>query len=192
MPTSRFDWRFFARILVWFAQVDDFVDAWMTSATVWVPMYQFAFAVLLCWTYPQGLQKTPSYNYAVYCTGVCLGVLTGVWRCPQYHNAEAAERLRIVRGSITSWSFAFFAGRRFFLGLAVVFAVKALTKEILRFIIPAALRLCGIPHSDHEACKEKSTPIGYNVLTPIRLLNYAAVSWAVVEPCFHLFEWLQI
>lgn len=80
-----------------YAAVDDFIDAWMTATTVFVPAYQLAFAVVLCWTYPQGLQRTPSYNYAVYFTGVCLGVVTGVWRCPHHHSALFSAVSRSLR-----------------------------------------------------------------------------------------------
>jgi len=175
-----------------YISVDDFVDAWMTSTTAFVPAYQLAFAILLCWTYPAGLQKTPSYNYAVYFTGVCLGVTTGVWRCPHHHNAEAATRLRVARGDFPSAGFFVFGGRRFILGLVVVLIFRAVSKEILKIIVPAVLRLLRIPHSDHEAGEKGGEPKGYNVLTPIRLLNYTIVGWAVVEPCFDLFERLQI
>lgn len=176
-----------------YIQIDDFIDAWMTATTAFVPAYQLAFASVLCWTYPRGLQKTPSYNYAVYFTGVCLGVVTGVWRCPHHHSVEAAARLREVRGLFPSVSFFVFGGRRFLLGLVLVLLLRAVTKEVLKILVPAVLRLLSIPHSDHEAQeKAKKSPIGYNVLTPIRLLNYAAVGWAVVEPCFDLFQWLHI
>lgn len=173
-----------------YISVDDFVDAWMTSSTVFVPAYQLAFATLLCWTYPAGLQKTPSYNYAVYFTGVCLGVTTGVWRCPRHHSVNAAATLRQVRGDFPSVGFFFFAGRRFMLGLLVVLLLRAISKEILKTVVSPVLRLLKIPHSNHEAKDAKV--VGYNVMTPIRLLNYAVVGWSVVEPCFDLFEWLQI
>lgn len=165
-------------------KVDDFIDAWMTATTVFVPAYQLAFAVVLCWTYPQGLQRTPSYNYAVYFTGVCLGVVTGVWRCPHHHS---------VRGPLASTGFMLFVGRRFLVGLVVVLALRAASKEILKLLVPRVFQILGIPCSDHEAKpKEEKDPVGYNVLTPTRLLNYAVVGWTVVEPCFDLFEWLRI
>ncbi|CAK9068128.1 unnamed protein product [Durusdinium trenchii] len=134
-----------------YIQIDDFIDAWMTATTAFVPAYQLAFASVLCWTYPRGLQKTPSYNYAVYFTGVCLGVVTGVWRCPHHHSVEAAARLREVRGPFPSVSFFVFGGRRFLLGLVLVLLLRAVTKEVLKILVPAVLRLLSIPHSDHEA-----------------------------------------
>lgn len=174
-------------------KVDDFIDAWMTATTVFVPAYQLAFAVVLCWTYPQGLQRTPSYNYAVYFTGVCLGVVTGVWRCPHHHSVAAAEAIKAVRGPLASTGFMLFVGRRFLVGLVVVLALRAASKEILKLLVPRVFQILGIPCSDHEAKpKEEKDPVGYNVLTPTRLLNYAVVGWTVVEPCFDLFEWLRI
>ncbi|CAE7537847.1 LPPD [Symbiodinium necroappetens] len=176
-----------------YAAVDDFIDAWMTATTAFVPAYQLAFAVVLCWTYPQGLQRTPSYNYAVYFTGVCLGVVTGVWRCPHHHSVAAAEAIKAVRGPLASTGFMLFVGRRFLVGLVVVLALRAASKEILKLLVPRVFQILGIPCSDHEAKpKEEKDPVGFNVLTPTRLLNYAVVGWTVVEPCFDLFEWLRI
>ncbi|CAE8699463.1 unnamed protein product, partial [Polarella glacialis] len=179
-------------LLLAYIPVEDFVDAWMTSTTGFVPAYQLVFSVMLCWTYPVGLQPTPSYNYAVYFTGVCLGVITGVWRCPDYHNASAAEVARAARGHPLSAGFLVFAGRRFIVGLVVILGVRAVSKELLKLIVPATLRVLQIPHSDHEKVKKGCKPIGYNVLTPIRLLNYAAMGWAVAEPAFDLFAFLGI
>ncbi|CAE7033665.1 LPPD [Symbiodinium natans] len=172
-----------------YVTVDDFIDAWMTATTAFVPAYQLAFAVVLCWTYPQGLQRTPSYNYAVYFTGVCLGVVTGVWRCPHHHSVTAAEAIKAVRGPMASVGAFFFVGRRFLVGLLLVLALRAASKEILKLLVPRIFHVFGVPCSDHESTKN---PIGYNVLTPMRLLNYAVVGWTVVEPCFDLFEWLRI
>lgn len=76
------------------------------------------------------------------------------------------------------------------LGLLVVLLLRAISKEILKTVVSPVLRLLKIPHSNHEAKDAKV--VGYNVMTPIRLLNYAVVGWSVVEPCFDLFEWLQI
>jgi len=176
-----------------YAAVDDFIDAWMTATTAFVPAYQLAFAVVLCWTYPQGLQRTPSYNYAVYFTGVCLGVVTGVWRCPHHHSVAAADAIKAVRGPLASTGFMLFVGRRFLVGLVLVLALRAASKEILKLLVPRIFQILGIPCSDHEAKqKEGKEPVGYNVLTPTRLLNYAVVGWTVVEPCFDVFEWLSI
>eukprot|EP00439_Symbiodinium_sp_Y106_P059542 s1288_g8.t1 len=176
-----------------YAAVDDFIDAWMTATTAFVPAYQLAFAVVLCWTYPQGLQRTPSYNYAVYFTGVCLGVVTGVWRCPHHHSVAAADAIKAVRGPLASTGFMLFVGRRFLVGLVLVLALRAASKEILKLLVPRIFQILGIPCSDHEAKqKEGKEPVGYNVLTPTRLLNYAVVGWTVVEPCFDVFEWLRI
>ncbi|CAE7682719.1 LPPD [Symbiodinium pilosum] len=177
-----------------YAAVDDFVDAWMTATTAFVPAYQLAFAVVLCWTYPAGLQRTPSYNYAVYFTGVCLGVVTGVWRCPHHHSVAAAEAIKAARGPLASSSFVLFVGRRFVVGLVLVLILRAVSKEVLKLLVPRVFYVFGVPCSDHE-CKQDSaqtTRVGYNVLTPTRLLNYAVVGWTVVEPCFDLFQWLEI
>jgi len=178
-----------------YAAVDDFVDAWMTATTAFVPAYQLLFATLLCWTYPAGLQKTPSYNYAVYFTGVCLGVVTGVWRCPHHHSAAAAEYIKEARGPVGSAAFLLFVGRRFVIGLPLALLLRAVSKEILKLAVPLAFRLAGIPCAEPETkqtADSQKIAKGYDVLTPVRLLNYAVVGWTVVEPCFDLFEWLQI
>lgn len=197
-----------AVLMLVFLPVELYLDAWITSSSYSVPAYATVFAILLCWTYPVSLRPTPSFDYAVYFTGVGLGVIIGVWRCPQFHNEQAQDFLEKTRGPVLSIGFWLFALRRFFLGLILVLALRALSKEILKLVVPFVMDLLAIPHSDHDkfyALKQDhcSTatpetdvppckPVGYNVLTPIRLLNYAVVGWASTEAAFELFERLRI
>lgn len=189
-------------LLLFYIPIEDFADAWMTSASGFVPAYQLVFASLLCWMYPKGLRPTPSYTYAVYFTGVCLGVITGVWRCPCFHGVAATTAVRAARGHPFGLQFIRFLGTRFVVGLSIVFALRAVSKEVLKVAVPRLMDALRIRHSDHEqfyaalATKTgdvgSATPVGYNVLTPIRLLNYAVVGWAVVEPAFDVFALLGI
>lgn len=197
-----------AVLMLVFLPMELYLDAWITSSSYSAPAYATAFAILLCWTYPVSLRPTPSFDYAVYFTGVGLGVIIGVWRCPQFHNEQVQDFLEKTRGPVLSVHFWFFALRRFFLGLMLVLALRAVSKEILKLVVPFVMDLLGFPYSDYdkfyaskqEHCKTSSPevdmpackPGGYNVLTPIRLVNYAVVGWATTEAAFELFQRLHI
>ena len=195
-------------LLFIYIPIEDFMDAWMREA-MWTPVYQSFFAVLLCWTYPKPLRPTPSFNYAVYFTGTAWGLIIGIWRRADFHSAEASQAIRERRGPIFSLSCVTFVALRFVVGLMVVLVLRAVAKEIAKVVVPLAMNLCKLKHSDHDkfylelAEKEGGKlhfhkkevwpePEGYNILTGIRLLTYAAVGWAVVEPAYQSFVWLGI
>ena len=117
---------------------------------------------------------------------------------------------RASRGHIFSLSCVWFVGARFVVGFMVVLVARAIGKEVAKVIVPLGMRLLKLKYSDHDQfyaelaqkqpggilrlhTKDKwPEPEGYNILTGIRLVTYAAVGWAVVEPAFVAFKILGI
>jgi hypothetical protein len=195
-------------LLMFYIPVEDFFEAWMTGSAV-IPYFQTCFAVVLCWTYPKPLRPTPSYNYAVYFTAVCWGLVIGIWRRPDFHSLAAASAMVERRGSLLSWTCIQFVGVRFVVGVVLVLVLRAIAKEVAKVVIPLLFKLCRIPYSDYDqfydelAAKEGGKldytrtrtwpePPGYNVLTGVRFLTYGVVGWAVSEGAYQVFAWLGI
>ena len=144
-------------LLVFWILVDPFVEAFITDQASNVVPFQITMSVLLVNAYPVPLRRTPSFTYAVYFSGVCSGVVIGVWRTfTRFHDAaaQASARAHLWRpvgddsGAVEA-ALGAVAGEwgvvglrvlaRFVVGLAIVLAARAATKAVASRVL---MRLC--------------------------------------------------
>ena len=145
--------------LVFWVLLDPFVEAFITDTTSAVVPFQLTMSVLLVNAYPVPLRRTPSFTYAVYFSGVCSGVVIGVWRTyTRFHDAaaQAAARAHLWRPvsenlgvGAAEAALSAVAGEsgvvglrvlaRFVVGLAIVLAARAVTKAVASRVL---MRLC--------------------------------------------------
>nr|ABR18474.1 unknown [Picea sitchensis] len=197
-------------LVLWFT-VHERLDSFITSGKN-VTSFWASFAFLLLFAYPTPELPTPSFEFHVAFNGVALGVVSGINRTfSEFHN-EYVPRLFGPHLGATM----FF--KRVMIGLPIIIAVKFVSKALAKGLLPLICNLMGVPIKSSSYVQPvkgatvsavKSQGVGqlsgylqkiflsppeecYDVDTGIRLLQYAGLSWSVVELVPLVFQYMRL
>jgi len=203
-------------LVLWFT-VHERLDSFITSGKN-VTSFWASFAFLLLFAYPTPELPTPSFEFHVAFNGVALGVVSGINRTfSEFHN-EYVPRLFGPHLGATMFFKRVLIGLPII--IAVKFVSKALAKGLLPLIcnlmgVPIKSSSYVQPVKGATVSAVKGQGVGqlslssrqsgylqkiflstpeecYDVDTGIRLLQYAGLSWSVVELVPLVFQYMRL
>lgn len=126
-----------AILLIWLS-VHESIDTFITSGKN-VTSFWASLAFVLLFAYPAPEIQTPSFEFHVAFNGVALGVVTGIHRTfNEFHHEDVP---RLFGPDLETMTFV----RRVFVGLPIILAVKLISKELAKWLLPLICNAMGLP-----------------------------------------------
>ncbi|EFJ31042.1 hypothetical protein SELMODRAFT_88434 [Selaginella moellendorffii] len=198
-------------LLMFWCCVDDHIDQFVTEGENVLPFWT-SMSFLVLFAYPRPEYKTPSFEFHTAFNGVVLGVVYGSHRFYSYGQTTAL--------SISTLQDTLNLILRLAIGFPTVLAVKELSKELAKQLLPWVCRAFFVPiysssyvpplQEKAKNSDKKSSPRDeetrnlwlrllpvidedhLDVDTGIRLLQYAALGWSVAELAPSIFQYLGV
>lgn len=190
-------------LLALWCSIDESLDSFIINGKN-VPSFWASISFLLLFAYPTPELPTPSFASHTAFNGVALGVVLGVHRTySQYHHENMANLIGLHQ-----------VPKRLVVGFPVVLAVKFMSKELAKILLPTVCSCIGIPvksssyspglHMQDTSVKDgrklsstqeaffgtgiqKPSMAPFDIDTGVRLLQYAGLGWSVVELAPYVF-----
>ena len=114
------------------------LDEWVLHECPSMLAYTFVVSLVVLVAYPTPQRPTPSRSFVVYFSGVCFGVVAGIWRRPDVHQAplsahasEAAYLAELLTSTVGAGAVA----KRFVVGIVLVLAAREVAKRVFRVCV---------------------------------------------------------